>query len=259
LLAAAASIAAPAVAHADDPPPRRPAFQLQAELDIPLLLGGGALSAAILFRDETPGVSCGLSCNRANVNVFDRWAAGRYDPSWGQVGDIATATTVLFGPLVVVLGEGIGPGLSDALVIGEAALLTSALQVPLSYAIARPRPRAYAPEAPVEERTDANAARSFFSGHTADAVAVTVATTRVFHRLGYRTAGWVVFAAGMTGSTLAATGRVLSGGHFPSDVLMGAAVGAGFGLLVPWLHERRLGVGPAQGADSGGLAVSGRF
>jgi membrane-associated phospholipid phosphatase len=30
---------------------------------------------------------------------------------------------------------------------------------------------------------------------------------------------------------------VAAGKHFPSDVVVGALVGTGVGLLVPWLHQ----------------------
>lgn len=254
-----AIVAWPSVARADEATKPRSAFALRAELDVPILLIGGGVTAGFFFLDETPGVGCGLTCSRSSVNAFDRWAAGRYDLAWGNVGDVATAATLSFAPLVVLLHEGVGTGAADALVVAEAALLTSALQVSVSYAVSRPRPRVYADDAPYDARTDANAARSFFSGHVGDAVAATVAATRVFHRLGRPTLGWIVFSAGMTGSSIIATGRVLSGGHFPSDVLVGAAVGAGFGLLVPWLHERRVDVAPMAGADAGGLSLAGRF
>lgn len=254
-----AVLVGPRAACADEMGPPRSAYSLRADVDLPIVFVGGGLAAGIFFLDETPGVSCGVTCSRASVNAFDRWAAGRYDVAWGNVGDIATAATISFAPVVVLLHEGFGKGFADAFVVAEAALLTSALQVPLSYAVSRPRPRAYAAEAPYEERTDANAARSFFSGHVADAVAVTVAATRVFHRLGKPTIGWIVFGAGMTGSSIVAAGRILSGGHFPSDVLAGAAIGAGVGLFVPWLHERRVDVAPLGGADAGGLSLSGRF
>ena len=35
--------------------------------------------------------------------------------------------------------------------------------------------------------------------------------------------------------------RVHAGKHFWTDVMVGAAVGSGLGLLIPWLHERNEG------------------
>ncbi|RYE83655.1 MAG: phosphatase PAP2 family protein, partial [Myxococcales bacterium] len=91
-------------------------------------------------------------------------------------------------------------------------------------------------ELPVDERDDANAGRSFFSGHVANTVAATVATTRAFQRLGRPGLAWTMFGVGMAGSTMVGISRVGAGSHFPSDVLVGAAIGAGIGILVPALH-----------------------
>jgi len=224
------------------------------------VLIGGAVTAGFLFLEEAPGNTCGAApCDRSRVIAFDRWAAGNYSPAWGKAGDIATAATVLFGPLVLTLDKGLGDGLHDSLIVGEAVLLASALQVLSSYAVPRARPRAYGADTPVEERNDANAARSFFSGHTADAVASVVASARTLHKGGRRTLGWFVLAAGLAGSTFVGTARVMSGGHFPSDVLAGGAVGAGFGLLLPWMHSLPARVAPMGLEGGGGAMVTGAF
>jgi len=47
--------------------------------------------------------------------------------------------------------------------------------------------------------------------------------------------------------------------HFPSDVLVGAALGAGVGLALPAVHDRPLRIEPVASADYGGLLVSGAF
>ena len=246
-----------------DPPrpdPPRPAYKLETKVDLPLLLIAGGVTASFFILDEAPGVACGLQCDRSKVNAFDRWAAGRYDEGWGHVGDIATAATIAFGPALLLIDRGIVNGSQDTLVVMESGLLSAALQVTMSYAIARPRPRSYAAEAPAEERTDANAARSFFSGHIAFAVATTVATARAYATLGKPVTSGIVLGAGLAGSTLVGVGRVLSGGHFPSDVLVGAAVGAGFGILVPALHTaNNVRILPQSSGDGAGLGVAGVF
>src|SRR5688500_5013719 len=161
-----------------------PAYRLEPQVDAPIILVGGAVTAGFLFLEETPGETCARGCDRSKVVFFDRWAAGNYSTGWSTVGDIATGATILFGPLVLTLSQGVRDGLHDSLVVGEAVLLSSALQVLSSYAVPRARPRSYGgDEVPIEERTDANAARSFFSGHMADAVASVVATARTLQKL----------------------------------------------------------------------------
>jgi membrane-associated phospholipid phosphatase len=232
------------------------AYQLEAGKDVPIVLISGAVASSFLFVEEAPGRTCVDNCDKSKVNGFDRWAAGRYSLAWSRVGDVGVAATTLFGPLVLMLEEGWKNGANDNLVVIESVLATSALQVTMSYAVPRARPRVYGNEAPLEERNDANAGRSFFSGHTADAVASVVATTRTLHRLGKTTLGWVVLGAGLAGSAFVGTARVLSGGHFPSDILIGGAAGAGFGLLLPWLHASPVSVAPLGG---NGLMLTGAW
>jgi membrane-associated phospholipid phosphatase len=238
--------------------PRGPAHKLELELDVPIVLVAGAVASAFFFRPETPGLlSC--PCDSSRINAVDRPAAGLYDPRWSTVGDIATVSTLVVPLAVVLLDEGLVNGLNDDLVLAEATLVSSALQVMTSFAVTRPRPRAYGDDAPLDERTDADAGRSFFSGHVADTVATSVAALRTFQRLGKPTMAWVLFGTTMAGSTLVGIARVASGAHFPTDVLVGAAAGAGVGLALPALHASGARLVPTAGNQSGGLSLVGRL
>jgi membrane-associated phospholipid phosphatase len=234
-----------------------PAHRLELELDLPIVLIAGGMATSFFVLPEAPGVVCAPSCDRAKINALDRKAAGLYDPAWGTVGDIATAATLVTPLLVIVLDEGIENGLNDDLVVAEAALTASALQILTSYAIARPRPRVYGDDAPEEKRSDANAARSFFSGHVANTVAASVATLRTFQRLGKPALGWSMLGVGLAGSSLVGVSRVAAGSHFPSDVLVGAAVGVGLGLALPAVHDSGARVVPYAGTETGGLMLMG--
>ena len=255
-VASRAAAEQPERAAAEQPEPA-PAYQLKLELDLPIVLIGGATASSFAFMSELPGVACAPSCDKSRINRFDRFAAGLYDPTWRTVGDIATASTLVAPLLVVLVYEGWSNGLNDDLVIAEAALVTSALQVSMSYAIARPRPRVYGNEASLEQRTNANAARSFFSGHVANTVSISVATLRTFQRLGQPGLGWAMFGVGMAGSTLVGVSRVAGGSHFPSDVLVGAAMGVGVGLVLPAIHDSPVRMVPVASADYMGLLVRG--
>lgn len=242
-------------AHARD---RGPAYELDLELDLSLgLVGAGAASGFLFLDDAGRGPACAPVCPKSQVNAFDRPAAGLYDEGWASVGDIGVFTTMAFTPLVIFLDEGLSNGLNDNVVVVEAALISAALQVSLSYAIERPRPRVYSDEAPLSERNDANAARSFYSGHVAETMAVTVAGMRTFQRLGKPATAWAVLGAGVAGTGFVGISRVLSGGHFPSDVIAGAAVGTGVGLALPALHDEPVRVLPTGLPGGGGVTVGG--
>lgn len=240
-------------------PSRLPAYRLRLDLDLSIVLVGGATASSFFVIDEVSAGTCGTNCDRSRINFIDRPAAGRYDVGWSNVGDIAVAGTMAFPLLTLVLGEGFRHGLNDGVVVAEAALLASALQVLTSSAIGRPRPRVYGDDAPLEERTDANSTRSFFSGHVANTMAVTVSTMRTFQRVGRPSLGLIVLAIGTAGSSFVGVSRVLSGGHFPTDVLVGAAAGAGIGLAIPALHDAPVRITPTAIPGGSALSVSGLF
>jgi membrane-associated phospholipid phosphatase len=242
-------------ACADEPVPG-PAYQLSVDLDVPLVLVNGGLAVSYLFLSQGSPAACEPLCNKASVNWFDRPFAGRYSPSWDRVGDIATFSTLTVVPLALVLAEPSWHVLGDVLVVGESALATSAVQVIASYAVARPRPRVYSAATPIDARDDANAARSFFSGHVANTVAFTFATSRALRRLDRPGLAWAALGVGVAGSLLIGVARVEGGSHFPSDVLVGYAIGAGMGIAVPALHEFRVGVAPLAVESSHGLVLS---
>jgi membrane-associated phospholipid phosphatase len=246
------------VAAAPDVVPRS-AFRLSFNLDAPLLLIGGAVASSFLFLNETAPPACAPLCDRSQVNAFDRPFAGLYSPRMQTLGDLATAATILLVPAGLLVAEPSRGGLGDLLVVGEAALLTSAVQVPVSYAVGRPRPRVYGEKAPLAERDDANAGRSFFSGHAANCLAVTMVTTTALRRTHHRRLAWTVLAVGLTGSVVVGIARVGAGGHFPSDVLVGYAVGAGVGIAVPALHAANFEVRPLADAQIRGLAIAHAF
>ena len=243
-------------ARADEPMPG-PAYHLSVDLDVPLVLVSGGLAASYLLLDEGAPPACAPLCNKANVNVLDRPFAGRYSPTWDRAGDVATFSTLALVPLALVVAEPSWRVLGDLLVVTESALATSGVQVIASYAVARPRPRVYGDEAPAASRDDANAARSFFSGHVANTVAITLATTRALRRLDRPGLAWAALGVGVFGSLLIGVARVEAGSHFPSDVLIGYGVGAGMGIAVPALHEREVRVAPLAVESARGLVITG--
>lgn len=244
---------------AAEEPVSGPAYHLSVDFDVPLILITGGLASSFLFVDEGSPPGCAPLCNKSNLNWLDRQAAGNYSRTWDRVGNGAVISTAVLVPLGLVIGEPSWTVLSDLVVVGEAALLTSAIQVTAAYAVGRPRPRVYGEKAPLSDRDDADAARSFFSGHIANTLAITVSTTRALRRLHRPELAWATLAVGIAGSALVGVSRIEAGGHFPTDVLIGAAVGVGAGIAVPALHEARLALAPLATASASGVAVTGVF
>jgi membrane-associated phospholipid phosphatase len=80
--------------------------------------------------------------------------------------------------------------------------------------------------------------KSFFSGHTSISFASIVFLARTYAAL-HPDSRWkpVVWATGISTATLVGILRILSGKHFPTDVLVGALVGSFIGFVIPKLHE----------------------
>jgi len=105
-----------------------------------------------------------------------------------------------------------------------AAVLAHASAVALKRVVRRPRPLVEA--VPPLERT--HSLLSFPSAHATSTAAAAVGFAPL---LGAR--------AGVTALGAMALARVLLGVHWPSDVLAGAALGAGVGSGVQWAADRR--------------------
>lgn len=227
-----------ASARADEPQADdQPAYQLRLDVDVPVMVGGALLTSA-WFLDLGPAW-CAPQCDPARLNPIDRPFAGRYHPTWTTLGTVTTGALILGSPALLLAHEKLGFAANDTIVVAEAALATSAVSAIFQTGIRRPRPFLYGTAAPLEQREETNASLSFFSGHTSQAFAVTVATYATLCRLHSRYR-YVVLGVGLAAASFVGVSRVASGDHFPTDVLVGAGVGASIGWLVPALHSRHV-------------------
>lgn len=278
-LARPPTLAAPTPAAAAEPWRGSP-FTLRLAVDLPVTLGAGvAALASELAKTELPGPACG-DCDPQRINPLDRLSVGSHSRA------ARTASDVLLGanlglPLVLDLFDVLGSHPPDGwrgygrdvLVLAEVFAVNASLNALVKYAVRRPRPLVYDPDPdafPADERTDPDAALSFYSGHSSFSFAMATAYSYLFTR---RHPGsplivpvWVL-SEGLAATTAAL--RVAAGKHFITDVLTGAAVGGALGLLIPYLHQRalpaglpalagrhRFSVSPLAAADGGGVLVT---
>jgi membrane-associated phospholipid phosphatase len=228
---------------------------LDARVDAPLFLIPGLLSLGWLMV-ETPA-SCAPLCDPATVNSFDRSAAGNFDQNWRLASDL-TLFGSLGGGVAVLLGDGgfLG-GLKDFVVVAESIIWANGLAVLGNLAVRRPRPLLYGDAAPLASRENPAAALSFISGHSALVAAVTTSVfSTTYARDPDRALPWVVLGVGTAATTMASVGRVLAGRHFPSDVLIGTALGASAGFLLPAIHDAPVRLTPVATKDQGRIIVS---
>jgi membrane-associated phospholipid phosphatase len=105
--------------------------------------------------------------------------------------------------------------------------------------IDRYRPHAYYSELSVESNTNSGTLNSWFSGHTSTTATASFFMAKViidYHpELGGKK--WLVYAAALIPPAFVGYYRIKALKHFPTDVLMGTAVGASIGILVPHFHK----------------------
>ncbi|HSG08261.1 MAG TPA: phosphatase PAP2 family protein [Longimicrobiales bacterium] len=204
-----------------------------------------------------------------DVNGFDRTAAGNWSPDWGNRSDLARdalvagAALVTLGPLVprAVHGQWRDAAILGTM-LGESYLLLRGATYTAKGLAGRTRPFVHNTALTVDERLALSEAdpqdayQSFYSGHSAAAFALATFMSRVFTDMrGRSTASDVLWASSLSVAGLTAYARVKAGMHYPSDVLVGAAVGTAIGLGVPWLHRADGGAAVDVSVGPGGVVV----
>jgi membrane-associated phospholipid phosphatase len=235
-------------------------WELKPAVDVPVIAVELVVAFGWLLGPQLAPAHCAPRCDRKDVWIVDRFAAGRDDRVWARVGDAGIAVTFAGALVALVADEGWGAGLSDFVVWSEAVIGAMAAANLTSLAVRRPRPYVYGDEASEERRLNGTASLSFFSGHSATAFAGALAlfqTVRARHPNG---AGqWIALGAGLSVATTVAVSRVLAGEHFPTDALAGSVVGAAIGWLVPELHRRELSLSVGATSAGGSFSLMGVF
>jgi membrane-associated phospholipid phosphatase len=238
--------------------PLRPAFQLYAEIDLPILAVGLVFAEARLVRSQA--AFCAPLCDRNSLNAIDRTTAGYWSPGWQTASDYGLYAVGLGAATLLFADEGFLPALNDGVVILESALAATAVASIMTLAAGRPRPFLYGDTAPLSNRNSADAGLSFLSSHSALSFAIATSTLMTMRRLhpGSKVT-WIVAIVGGSLATFVATARVLGGMHFITDVVGGAVVGMSLGVLVPALHASPVSIVPMAGDGQRGLALVTRF
>jgi membrane-associated phospholipid phosphatase len=148
--------------------------------------------------------------------------------------------------------------LENLAIVSEALMLNLALTITVKKLVARRRPAYfYGRGAACEfgEKSGENNL-SFFSGDSSVAFTLASAATTLAFLRGYPEAPYVLAASGLLAGS-AATLRVASDVHWPTDVLTGSLVGTAVGVLVPLLLHPREDQSEGASVSRAGLGVRG--
>lgn len=221
--------------------------------------GGGAFTS-YQVRPLTVGQVNAL--DPYDLPGFDRAAVNQWDPKAKLASDILLYGSVTM-PAFLMINKRMR---KDFLVIGfiyaETGLLTIGVTELTKGLVKRPRPYAYNSEVDMATRTDKDARKSFFSGHTSITAALCFTTAKIFSDYSdNRTHKALVWTGAVIFPAVTGYLRYRAGKHFPSDIIAGYMVGATIGYLVPWLHRRKpltkgLSIAPYSTGKGAGLYVS---
>ncbi|HUQ67001.1 MAG TPA: phosphatase PAP2 family protein [Flavitalea sp.] len=215
-------------------------YTLKPAIDLPIIAVAGGWSYYALskiYKKDSSSVEDILSLNKKNINGFDRWAADVYHPDAEALSDKLFFAAMPM-PLVLLFDKEIRKdALKIAVLYTEALSITGTLYTSSTY-LNRYRPSTYNEGLTVEQKRSGNQRNSFFAGHVALVATSTFFTAKIYSdyhpRSGFR---WVLYgiAAGATGATGYLRHR--AGKHFPTDIILGSAIGTLSGILVPQVHK----------------------
>ncbi|MDF3079361.1 MAG: PA-phosphatase [Sphingobacteriaceae bacterium] len=217
-------------------------YKTSFKVDAPAIAVGVGLTALGVsqMKNKTALTAAEASALTKNdVNGFDRGTAGNYSESADNASYIPFYASFAM-PVVMLLNknEGSKAGQIMALYV-ETMAATGAIYTLTAGNVYRNRPFVYGTEALLSKRTDKDARRAFFAGHTAATASATFFAAKVFQDFNPDSkARPYVWAAAAAVPAVVGYYRMKAGMHFLSDNIVGYAVGAGVGVLVPQLHKK---------------------
>ena len=179
------------------------------------------------------------SLDASSINALDRGATRQ-----GRVADARTSDYLLLigivSPLSVLAARDSRKDVIPILVTYlETGLIVNGVTNITKGLVQRKRPFAYNPNTSFD-RTSLDARHSFFSGHVSNAAAFSFLTAYMINEYSNKKSikiiGW---AGAITIPAMTGILRYTSGKHFPTDIITGYVVGAGIGVIIPYLHRRR--------------------
>jgi membrane-associated phospholipid phosphatase len=213
-------------------------YTLDLPIDIPLL-GLGAASSVAGFVGNKDLPICAPYCPSSEINVIDRNAIHFHSDAAGAAADYLLPVLFVVPAVLDAFDSHMHGWWTDIFIFVQTVLLTEAIGQMTKFAVHRDSPALYGGQPSTTAVHDSDAARSFFSTHTASAFAVTTSFTVTYWlRHPDDPMRFIILALGAALSLTTGVLKVAAGAHFWTDVAAGAVVGASMGVLVPLLHVR---------------------
>ena len=203
--------------------------------------GIGLNVAGVMLIQNKPGLTEAElnALSKDDIWGVDRWAAGNYSEKANSDSYIPMFTSFAL-PLALMLNqnERSHAGQISVLFI-ESMATTGALFSITAGLVQKSRPLVYNTSIPAEERMDNDEQRSFYAGHTAATASATFFAAKVFNDFN-PDSPWKPVVWGVAAAIPATVGylRIRSGKHFLTDNLIGYAMGAASGIIIPEIHKK---------------------
>ncbi|WBA40642.1 phosphatase PAP2 family protein [Hymenobacter canadensis] len=249
--------------HAQAQKARSP-YQTRFAVDAPITGGLAALSVAgLLLVQKKDGLTDAqlAALNKNDIPKFDRFSAGYYSETAQTAGDLIVYPSLLIAPGLLALDQDVRSRYGQVLGLYFQSMLAADATFTMTIGnVTRYRPFLYGTEGG-GSRNSKIATNSFFAGHTAHTAAATFFAAKVYHDFHPDSkARPFIWTAATVVSVAEAYTRLEAGKHFLSDNLVGLAVGATAGILVPQLHKKTgnsYSISPVQGLNVNGYSYSG--
>lgn len=207
-----------------------------------IILGSGAVVAGAGYFLEQKIKPLSIqeiaALSRNDVNAFDRSATYNWSKNLTTFSDVSVAITMI-APVTLFLDKNVGKDFQTISTMYFETLLFATFLPSIAKGTAeRIRPFVYNEEAPQNIKLEAEAKKSFFSGHTTVAFASAVFLSSVYN--GYfpdSRCTKYVWAGSLLSASLVGYLRYASGNHYQTDILTGAVVGSAIGYFIPYLHK----------------------
>lgn len=201
-----------------------------------ITVAGAALLIPGLFIKTGEENYTGGILDKNKINPFDSWAARPYSKPWAITGDVLVGASILVPSVLFATDK--SQWFDIGVMYFESSLLAFSTADLLKEVVQRKRPYMYFSGYPVDKVKDGDYCRSFPSRHTAMAFNGAAFASYVFSTYYPESKFKIpVIAGSFTLAGATGVARILSGNHFLSDVLAGAAIGSATGFLVPFFHK----------------------
>lgn len=221
------------------------------------IIGGFALTglgfSTVLNKDDLTIEELN-NLSEDDIWGVDRWAAGNFSESASTISDIPFYASFAT-PFLFVLNEKTRKKAGQISVMYLEALTTTAGMFTLTAGLVdKSRPLVYNPNVDLEERLENDSQRSFYSGHVAASAASLFFAAQVFSDFfpNSKAKPYIWTTAAVVPAVIGYL-RIESGKHFLSDTIIGYAIGAATGILIPRIHRiknKKLKVATGIGFDS---------